>query len=55
MSKKALAVMYRVMEFVNSNPVLSQLMAEGLDDLVICVYSVADLIGHWFKTIVPTI
>ena len=55
MRKKFLAVMYRGMEFVNSNPVLSQLMTEGLDDLVICVYSIANAIVHWFITIAPII
>ena len=52
MFKKTLAATYRAMEFVNRNPVLSQLMAESLDDLIICVYSIADNIVHWFVAIV---
>ena len=54
MLKKLLAVIYRVMEFANNNPIISQLMAEGLDDLVFCVYSIADAFQHWFKTIALT-
>jgi len=52
MTQKLLAVINRAAVFVNNNPIMFQQIMDSLDDLLICVYSITDVIVHCFKIIV---